>query len=257
MSRTPQLDNSTSDQADPEEQDFSGRDPATGHPRREFKARGAFVTRCEGCNLPELNCLCPYQSVAESRVQVWLITHPIEHYKPTNTGRLIKDVLAPTRVFTWYRTTPDPELLSLLTDPRYAPFVVFPDDQPDYADRVVAIDAVHEAACERIPVLILLDGTWRQARRIFRKSPYLDMLPVLPLHTERLTRYRLRKPVSESHLCTAEVAAELLRQAGEGEAANTLDDYFDAFNESYAASRRYVRIDEPTPAMQRLLERSA
>lgn len=237
-----------------------GRDPATGHPRparREFKARGAFVTRCEGCNLPELNCLCPYQVKAESQVQVWLITHPLEHHKPTNTGRLIGDVLAPTRVFTWYRTTPDPELLDLLADERFAPFVVFPDDQPDYAHRVVSIEAVRSAAVTRIPVLILLDGTWRQARRIFRKSPYLENLPVLPLHTERLTRYRLRKPASPAHLCTAEVAAELLRQAGEGSAADILDDYFDVFNESYAASRGYEKIGEPTPAMHRLLERRA
>ena len=27
--------------------------------------------------------------------------------KPTNTGRLIRDVLPDTEVFTWYRTTPD------------------------------------------------------------------------------------------------------------------------------------------------------
>lgn len=64
--------------------------------------------------------------------------------------------------------------------------MIFPDDQPDYADRVVDIDAVHAAKQQaRIPVFIILDGTWRQARRMFRKSPYLDALPVLPLRTER------------------------------------------------------------------------
>ncbi|MBY5983878.1 MULTISPECIES: tRNA-uridine aminocarboxypropyltransferase [Halomonas] len=230
-------------------------DPATGHPRpprREFKARGSFVTRCEGCNLPELNCLCPYQAKADSRVQVWLMTHPLEHHKPTNTGRLIADVLATTRVFTWYRTAPDDTLLALLADPRYAPFVVFPDDQPDYADRVVEVEAVTQVEDARIPVLILLDGTWRQARRIFRKSPYLEHLPVLPLRTDRLTRYQLRKPASQAHLCTAEVAAELLRQSGEVAAAQVLDDYFDVFNDSYAASRHYTKIETPTPSMTRL-----
>ncbi|SDO53122.1 conserved hypothetical protein [Halomonas shengliensis] len=235
------------------------RDPATGHPRpprREFKARGSFVERCPGCHLPMLNCLCPYAATADSEARVWLLTHPMEHHKPTNTGRLIHDVLPDTEVFTWYRTAPDERLLSLLADERFAPFVVFPDDQPDYAERVVGIDAVAEAkAAGRIPVYLLLDGTWRQARRIFRKSPYLDALPVLPLRTERLTRYRLRKPASAAHLCTAEVAAELLRQGGDAEAAGVLDDYFDAFNDSYAASRRFEKIEAPTAAMQRLLAR--
>jgi len=234
-------------------------DPATGHPRpprREFKARGSFVERCPGCNLPVLNCLCPYRVVAASRARVWLLTHPLEHHKPTNTGRLIRDVLPDTEVFTWYRTAPDARLLALLDDPRYAPFVIFPDDQPDYAERVVGMEAVAEAAASgRVPVYILLDGTWRQARRIFRKSPYLDALPVLPLATRRQTRYRLRKPASSAHLCTAEVAAELLRQGGDSAAAETLDDYFDVFNDSYAASRRFERLETPTAAMWRLLGR--
>ncbi|GHE22959.1 tRNA-uridine aminocarboxypropyltransferase [Halomonas urumqiensis] len=234
-------------------------DPATGHPRpprREFKARGSFVSRCDGCNLPQLNCLCPYQASAESEARVWLLTHPLEHLKPTNTGRLVGDVLAETEVFTWYRTVPDQRLLALLDDSRFEPFVIFPDDQPDYADRVVGIEAVSQAKhAGRIPVFILLDGTWRQARRIFRKSPYLDGLPVLPLATDRQTRYQLRKPASASHLCTAEVAAELLRQSGDSDAAQVLDDYFDAFNVSYAASRRFEKLETPTAAMRRLLDR--
>lgn len=234
-------------------------DPATGHPRpprREFKARGSFTERCPGCQLPVLNCLCPYRASAESVARVWLITHPLEHHKPTNTGRLICDVLPTTEVFTWYRTAPDARLLALLDDPLLAPFVIFPDDQPDYAERVVSMEAVSEVkAGGRTPVFILLDGTWRQARRIFRKSAYLDRLPVLPLATTRLTRYSLRKPASQAHLCTAEVAAELLRQSGDLDAAQVLDDYFDAFNVSYAASRRYEKIEAPGAAMRRLLAR--
>ncbi|UYG07339.1 tRNA-uridine aminocarboxypropyltransferase [Halomonas sp. M4R1S46] len=236
-------------------------DPATGHPRpprREFKARGSFVTRCEGCNLPALNCLCPYRVQAGSRARVWLLTHPLEHHKPTNTGRLIRDVLPETEVFTWYRTAPDARLLALLDDARYAPFVIFPDDHEDYAHRVVGMDRVMaEVHADKVPVFIILDGTWRQARRIFRKSPYLASLPVLPLATERLTRYRLRKPASAAHLCTVEVAVELLRQAGDAEAAGILDDYFDAFNDSYAASRRHEKLEQPTPAMRRLQARGA
>lgn len=255
----------TTESWSPSETEFSNadarRDMAGGDatpPRREFKARGSFVERCDGCRLPVLNCLCPYRVTATSDAQVWLLTHPYEHNKPTNTGRLIADVLPQTQTFTWYRTAPEARLLELLADRRYVPYVVFPDDQPDYQHRVVDERAVVVAKQDGfIPVFILIDGTWRQARRIFRKSPYLENLPVLPLHTDRLTRYRLRKPASASHLCTAEVAAELLRNTGDVTAANVLDDYFDAFNESYAASRFYHKIEKPNAAMQRLLERRA
>ena len=46
----------------------------------------------------------------------------------------------------------------------------------------------------RRPLFILLDGTWADARKAFRKSPFLDRFPVLSLAPERLSRYRLRAP---------------------------------------------------------------
>lgn len=221
-----------------------------GTERRVFRARGSFADRCEVCMLPRLNCLCAYQVSTTARAEIWLIMHPYEAYKPTNTGRLIKHVLPNTCIFTWSRTEPDGELLERLSSDQYQPFLIFPDDQPDYADRVVHAPDVEGA---RIPVFIILDGTWRQARRMFRQSTYLAHLPILPLHTQRLTRYKLRTPASDSHLCTAEVAAELLKMAGDHEAGGLLDDYFDTFNDCYAASRVHRRIQSPTEAMQRLL----
>lgn len=220
--------------------------------RRPFKARGSFVVRCDGCRLPALNCLCPYRVETTSRVRFWLVTHRLERYKPTNTGRLIKDCLPDTEIFGWERTQPDPRLLEHLADPAYAPFLIFPDDQEDYAHRVVDYQ---DPGAGKIPVFIILDGTWRQARKMFRHSPYLAELPIVSLNTQRHTRYQLRTPASVQHLCTAEVAAELLRQAGEEAPACVLDDYFDAFNASYAASRKHRELEVPTQAMRRQLAR--
>lgn len=224
-----------------------------GIERRPFRARGSFTVRCPTCRLPQLNCLCPYKVEMQPQAEFWLITHPNELYKPTNTGRLIQDCFPDTAVFEWSRTAPDEALLARLKDAAYAPFLIFPDDQPDYAERVVA----YSAPQDKTPVFIILDGTWRQARRMFRQSPYLNELPILPLNTERLTRYKLRTPASVRHLCTAEVAAELLRVAGEAEAGALLDDYFDAFNDAYAASRVHKKLTAPTDAMTRLLARQA
>ena len=221
-----------------------------GIQRRAFRARGSFADRCEVCLLPSLNCLCPFKVSTNARAEVWLIMHPNEAYKPTNTGRLIRDVVPTTRIFRWSRTEPCDTLLLLLRSAHYQPFLIFPDDQPDYANRVVHTITL---ASDRTPAFVILDGTWRQARRMFRQSAYLKALPVLPLHTDRLTRYKLRTPASDSHLCTAEVAAELFKRAGDVDAGQLLDDYFDTFNECYAASRVHRRISCPTPAMERLL----
>ncbi|RKR06928.1 hypothetical protein C7446_0928 [Kushneria sinocarnis] len=228
----------------------------TSPPRRPFTARGSFVVRCDECRLPALNCLCPYRVAVVSHARFWLITHRLEHYKPTNTGRLIGDCLTHTETFTWSRTEPDPRLLERLADPRFQPFLVYPDDQSDYAERVVTALEDHRDE-GRIPVFVLLDGTWRQARKMFRQSPYLQQLPIVALRSDRVTRYHLRKPSSPHHLCTAEVAAELLRLNHEPGPAAVLDDYFEAFNDCYAASRVHRRLHEDTPAMARLRARHA
>ncbi|MFN4152497.1 MAG: DTW domain-containing protein, partial [Candidatus Sericytochromatia bacterium] len=84
---------------------------------------------------------------------------------------------------------------------------------------------------------ILIDGTWNQARKIFRKSTYLDKLPMLSLNIDKKSQYLLRRASQDTHLCTAEVGIELLRLNEEFEACDLLDDYFKRFIESYVSGR--------------------
>ncbi|WP_220183912.1 tRNA-uridine aminocarboxypropyltransferase [Marinobacterium marinum] len=202
-------------------------------PRKPFVARGSGVLRCEGCRLPQEVCICEWRYRVPAACQFWLLTHRYELYKPTNTGRLILDSIEGTRIFEWSRTEPSDELMAALNDERYAPCLVFPAGD-DYQERMV-----HQVGGEgRIPVYIILDGTWRQARRMFRHSRYLQHLPVIEPQTDRLSRYQLRRSTIDQHLCTAEVAVALLEQVGNQAAADHLEGYFERFNRSYIATRR-------------------
>ncbi|MNT97512.1 DTW domain protein [compost metagenome] len=49
-----------------------------------------------------------------------------EPLKPSNTGRLIADILPETQAFLWSRTEVDPALLAAINDPERQPYVVFP-----------------------------------------------------------------------------------------------------------------------------------
>lgn len=146
--------------------------------------------------------------------------------KPSNTGWLVADVVADTHAFTWARTNADPRMLALLSDPRRQPYLVFPAHaaQPE---RVVT--TVEASPGGRRPLFVLLDGTWAEARKMFRKSPYLDRFPVLGLTADGPARYRLRRTKCDAHLCTAEVAASCLRLAGEPDSADALDAWLDTF----------------------------
>jgi DTW domain-containing protein YfiP len=167
--------------------------------------------------------------------------HDAEPLKPSNTGWLIADVVRDTHAFGWSRLEHDPALLSLLDDPQWQPYIVFPGE---YVEPSRVLGNVQPTANKR-PLFILLDATWSEARKMFRKSPYLDRFPVLSLQPEQLSRYRLRRSNVAEHLCTAEVAALCLDLAGDQQAALALDAWLDLFGERYldAKQQRPVGLD--------------
>jgi DTW domain-containing protein len=168
-----------------------------------------------------------------------LLMADIEPLKPSNTGWLIADVVTDTFAFGWARTEVAPELLTLLNDPQWQPYVVFPEK---FAESHRVVHTVHHHATKR-PLFILLDGTWDEARKMFRKSPYLQHLPVLSLHPEQLSRYQLRRAQSDSHLCTAEVGALCLNLANDTQAGHALNAYFDVFTEHYLKAKQQLPVD--------------
>ena len=211
------------------------REAAIARSTRPFLARGARVKRCPSCLLALASCICARRPVLQAEVTFCLLMHSLEPLKPTNTGRLIAECLGDTQAFVWARTEVDPGLLALLADPRYQPYVVFPGE---YAlpDQPVCRDL--PASSGRRPLLIILDATWTQARKMFRKSPYLASLPVLSMETEQLSRYRLRRSTRDDHLCTVEVATACLGLAGDTQAARQLNQYFELFTDAYLSTIR-------------------
>lgn len=177
-----------------------------------------------------------------------LIMHDVEPLKPSNTGWLIADVVANTAAFGWARTEVDPALPALLADPQWQPYLVFPGEFVA-AERVV--NQLQPQTGKR-PLFVLLDATWPEARKMFRKSPYLDQLPVLSLQPEQLSRYRLRRSKRDDHLCTSEVASLCLELAGDQLAAQTLDAYLDVFTNHYLSAKQQRPIDLDDEAHQRL-----
>jgi hypothetical protein len=183
-----------------------------------------------------------------------LLMGDTEPMKPSNTGWLIADVVTATTAFAWSRTEVDPALLALLADPRWQPYVVFPGEFVAPERVVTEVTEVASAPNDgqRQPLFVLLDGTWAEARKMFRKSPWLDHLPVLSLQPEQISRYRLRRSNRSDHFCTAEVAALCLALAGETHAAQVLDAYLDVFTTHYLCAREQLPLHLDDEAHQRL-----
>jgi len=237
---------------------------------RPFLARGATITRCEDCQLGVRWCICQYRhAIAQrnifARVDFLLLMHRHETMKPTNTGRLIGDVMPQgTHAYLWDRTEPDSQLLEFLENRAGNLWILFPDSYCNATEHdVVArkprrIDTIADIVAARVrPTFILLDGTWKQARKMFHMSVWMQHIPLVQLPIGQIQMntdggYRLRQGAHDMQVSTLEAAAGLLEAMSDDNTALVMRDYFDTFNEYYAASRD-SRIPQQLPAMERLL----
>lgn len=200
---------------------------------RPFLARGNRIRRCQRCLLPQKQCLCETLSPGTARSRFCLVMFDTEPMKPSNTGRLIADILPDTTAFQWSRTEPPQALLDLLTREEYQPVVVFPATYAAPSREVISAPPVDG----KPPLFIMLDGTWTEARKMFRKSPWLDAFPVISVDLSRVSLYQLREAHAEGQYCTAEVAIALLDLAGDTQAAQGLSKHFTLFRERYLVGK--------------------
>ncbi|MGF1755039.1 DTW domain-containing protein [Vibrio makurazakiensis] len=220
---------------------------------KPFNARGCKVVRCQHCQIKQDHCICEYQPDIDTNVAAMLIVSDNEVLKPSNTGRLIVDTIKESYVYQWNRTEPSSEMLDILNDERYQPVVVFPEDYTDDKSRVIT-DLSTTRDLNKTLLFIFLDGSWREARKIFRRSEYLQNLPVLSIEPDSVSQYMMRKSDNDQHLSTAEVASLVLKQAHEVEAGEVLQLWFETFRESYMLSKTRYKSDPTMPCLKAFIE---
>ena len=226
---------------------------------KPFLARGGFKReRCAGCRLAPSHCMCALRPDVPTRAGVCLLMADVEALKPSNTGWLIADVVADTFAFEWARLEVDPALLALLSDAQWQPYVVFPAEYAAPMRVVRSVDLAEPAKGEtpKRPLFILLDGTWSEARKMFRKSPYLSQFPVLSLQPEQTSQYRLRRSSRDDHFCTSEVAALCYGLADEPLVAQALQAYLAVFTHHYLQAKNQLPVSWDDATHLRLRELS-
>ena len=209
---------------------------------KAFKARGYKVKRCEVCLIPQNKCICSQRPSITSNSAFCLLMYKNEYYKPSNTGKLIADVIPDNHAFRWDRVAPDPILIALLANPKYQAILIFPQQ---YAEASRCINTPKDLPSIRqgkIPLFVMLDGTWREASKMF-KSPSLANLPVLGIQPNQGSSYQLREAAHEHQLCTAEVAIEILKMVDDNTAADALANYFHAFKKAYIAGKAHLTLE--------------
>jgi len=146
-----------------------------------------------------------------------LLTHFKEFEKRSNTGRLVVDALGDgAEQVRWDRLNQPARLVEEIEAGGVA--LVYPGPVDEAAGDLTGIRQV-----------VLIDGTWHEARKIHQRSPYLQKIRRICLKPAGKSVYNLRKNQKVSGLCTAECVIEILRCIGQAEDAEQLESQFLAF----------------------------
>jgi DTW domain-containing protein YfiP len=151
--------------------------------------------RCSRCYLPTRLCLCAEVPRIDTRTAFLVIRHNKEKEKSTNTARMAALALLRCEVLT-YGAPGEPFDTSVLEAPDT--WLLFPGAQPP---------APEAPPPQR---LVVLDGSWGQARRMVQRVPVLRRLPGLTLPPPLPDTRRLRRPPHPEGMSTLEAIAGAL-----------------------------------------------
>ena len=156
--------------------------------------------RCVTCRMHTTLCICALVPRLATRTRLALVVHQGEIHKPTNTGQLAARCLERSTVTITGGRDQHPELPPVARDEQAV--LLYPDDD--------AVPIAHYAEAGRPIVLVVPDGTWRQASKMRRRMPELAALPCVSLPEAAATEYRLRAEHRAGGLATFEAIARAL-----------------------------------------------
>ena len=136
--------------------------------------------------------------------------------------------LRDSKLVVWDRVR-EKELSRRFFSKAVAPCVVFPKTSHQKGADIGKEDL---AQIEN-PGFIYIDGTWRQARRIYRQSRYLQSLPIISLSEIKRSHHRLRTSKLTDQLLTIEAVIATLDLIEEPDNASKLRGFFDQYSQTY------------------------
>jgi len=151
--------------------------------------------RCPRCWIRLEHCLCAEVTSISTRTELLVVRHVRESEKSTSTARVAQLAL-PRLSFVEFND--DPALADAQLAPRLTrAALLFPTE-----GEAAPLDGIEQ--------LVVLDGTWRQTRRMLKKLPCLAALPRLALPPKAAAPLRLRESPTPEGRSTLEALADAL-----------------------------------------------
>lgn len=157
---------------------------------------------CNGCERPLKVCLCDVLLSVSASVKVIVLQDKNEAKHALSTVPIIQKMLNTSNVY---------------IGEEFNPREIFHDD-PDWKSKTCLIFPAENALAlessrvteQSFKYVILLDGTWRKAKRLWFLNPWLAEIPAFKISQKIKGRYQIRKAPGDDAYSTLEALVATL-----------------------------------------------
>lgn len=163
---------------------------------------------CNECDFLKSRCLCDWLQLENNSTHLVILQHPSETKHPLNTVRIMKKSFKNLSVFIGEDFSHDHRLNEILAHPKNSPALLYPGAESRVLGQSSSLSSSNE---NKITHLILIDGTWRKAKKIYLSSLNLQTLPALKLEETPASNYKIRQTSLSHALSTLEASVYALK----------------------------------------------
>lgn len=182
---------------------------------------------CARCGKPEGVCICDRVEPVRTKLRVVILQHPQEDDALLGTAKLVTATLPRAEIRVGLSWASLDQALGLQEAPREKWAVLAAVKLPESAQELAAkmpvllVDRKGDPRSLRnhgLDGILVLDGTWSQAKTLWWRNPWLLKLPRIALNPREPSLYgKLRKEPRRDHVSTLEAIADVLPALGEPE----------------------------------------
>ncbi|MCP4986622.1 MAG: DTW domain-containing protein [Colwellia sp.] len=178
---------------------------------------------CSNCHRPERGCICSFITEIDNNIHIVVLQHPSEVSQTKGTIALLAKSFRSCQVLIGEDFSQDECFLQVME--QYRPVLLYPGDQAK-----ILTDGGVSQLSETLPdlnkseekdkplCLVVLDGTWKKAYRMYMVSSNLHQLMqvCLPDELANSGQYHIRKVAKKNALSSLEASCYALALLEEG-----------------------------------------
>jgi DTW domain-containing protein YfiP len=157
--------------------------------------------RCARCRKPAAMCFCALLPRLPTATRILILQHTRERDMPLGTARMASLCLPQAELHVGVEWGGRAAVVEALADPRRPAILLYPGPG--------ARDILDQPPAGPV-TLVVVDGTWAQARRVVRDNPILGSLPRYAFATPEPSRYRIRREPDAAYCSTIEALMHVL-----------------------------------------------